>query len=189
MRAPLEASAPRAGGQGMTSQARSESEPRPGGKPPPASSGRAHARLVFNLGGILGGQLDGGRCEGYIGHLPVRIPASGAALTPDVVVVCTEPEFEESGSGFLLNPVVVVEIHSGALPPGGASDHTVLYEQVPSLREYLLVAADRVRVEHRFRRRTGGWGRKLWEASESLVPLDSIGCVLPLRDVYRGVLG
>jgi Uma2 family endonuclease len=173
----------------MTSQAKSGSERSHPPGPAVAADDRIRARLVFNVGSAIGAQLDTRRCQGYIGHLPLPVATTGVTLTPDIVVVCSAAELEASGTAALLDPVLVVQIVAAPKPAGGGIDPTVLYEQIPSLHEYLLVAAERRWVEQRVRSRHGGWQHTVREDPGAHVPLDSIGCILPLREIYKGVFG
>jgi hypothetical protein len=60
------------------------------------------------------------------------------------------------------------------------------YQTVPSLREYVLVAHDRVRVE-RYLRRDDGW--LYWSTTDidAVVDLASVGGAIPVREIYDRV--
>ena len=58
---------------------------------------------------------------------------------------------------------------------------------MPSLREYLLIAQDRVLVERFVRQDDGRWIFSEVTDLAAVLRLDSIGCELALADIYRGV--
>jgi Uma2 family endonuclease len=146
-----------------------------------------HGRIVLNIGAGLQAQLRGGPCEAFLSDLRVKIPRTDDYVYPDVVVVCGESEMEDEHDDSLLNPTLIVEVLS---PSTEAYDRTKKwdkYRRLPALREYLLVAQDRPRVE-RYTRQGGG----LWLFSETVgtdevLQLDSLGCTLALNDVYERV--
>ena len=60
------------------------------------------------------------------------------------------------------------------------------YQQVESLREYVLVSQDEVRVD-RYVRQDGGWLLTVYQRREDVLPLSSVGVEVPLRDIYARV--
>src|SRR4051812_12818052 len=72
---------------------------------------RAHNLIAGNIFRELGNQLRRRSCEIYAEAMRVRTPA-GLFAYPDVVVVCGEPQFDDSYFDTLLNPTVLVEVLS-----------------------------------------------------------------------------
>lgn len=62
-----------------------------------------------------------------------------------------------------------------------------LYRQLPSLREYLLVAQDRVSVEIYTPGDEGRWILRAYEDLGATVHLPSIGCELKVSEIYDGI--
>ena len=60
------------------------------------------------------------------------------------------------------------------------------YQQLTSLREYILVSQDEVRVEH-YRRQETQWKLTGFRSLENVLSLASVECELSLRDIYRQV--
>ena len=60
-----------------------------------AGASREHNQLVFNLAGLLHGQLRGSPYSAYINDTRVRSPATEAYFYPDLTVVCNDAEFED----------------------------------------------------------------------------------------------
>ena len=78
----------------------------------------------------------------------VQTSADDAYFYPDVVVVCGQQAFEDDGLDTLLNPIVIVEVLSPSTEAYDSGEKFRRYQQLASLREYVLVAQDSVRVEH-----------------------------------------
>jgi Uma2 family endonuclease len=71
--------------------------------------------------------------------------------SPDITVVCGEPQFHDEHRDVILNPTVIIEVLS---PTTGSSDRGekfARYRQTKSLTDYILIAQDRVSVEHYLR--------------------------------------
>ena len=79
---------------------------------------RAHNLIAMNVGSGLHDQLRRRSCEVYPSDMRVRVNATGLYTYPDVVVVCSKPEFADDAMdalGFGLDPVerVLPRISSG----------------------------------------------------------------------------
>lgn len=148
-----------------------------------------HNRLAANLALSLGLQLRGRPCELYIADMRVRVAATGLYTYPDVVVVCGEPRFADTELDTLLNPTLIVEILSPTTEATDRGRKFAHYRRLESLAEVLLIAQDRMAVEHYSRLPEGGW--HLLEAAglDDRVILPAIGCELPLSELYERVLG
>jgi Uma2 family endonuclease len=155
---------------------------------------RYHNRLAVNLAGILYPQLRGGPCELYIADMRVRVAATGLYTYPDLAVVCGEPRFDDAYLDTLLNPTLIFEILSPSTEATDRGRKFAHYQKVDSLAEVLLIAQDRVAVEHYSRQRPQppqpeviGWHLREATALEDRLSLPSIGCELPLAEVYERV--
>jgi len=148
---------------------------------------REHNLITFNIAGELRDQLKKRPCEAYINDMRVKSAEARSYHYPDIVVVCGTPQFEDAHVDTLLNPTLLIEVLSSsteAYDRGGKFAH---YRKISTLREYLLVAQDQPSIERYLRQ------GDVWVLSEALgldatVPLESINCVLSLREVYDKVL-
>ena len=131
-------------------------------------------------------QLIGHGCEIFTSDMRVRPSLGDAYFYPDVVVVCGEPEFEDDTFDTLLNPIVIVEVLSPSTEAYDRGEKFARYKHLTSLQEYVLVSQDKVSVEHH-RRHGTRWVLSHYRALEDVLRLPSIGCELPLRDIYARV--
>ena len=149
---------------------------------------RQHVRLVLNVAFALDRQLESRGCEVYASDMRVRIPAGNLYTYPDVAVACGEPHFDDADADTLLDPKLIVEVLSRSTADYDRGTKFVHYRTLPSLMEYLLIAQDRVHVEHFVRQADGQWLLFETEDLASILELPSLGCTLALRDVYRRVI-
>lgn len=151
-----------------------------------SGASREHNLIAGNVHGELRLQLRGRPCESYTSDMRVQAGASGLFAYPDVTVVCGEPRFLDKEVDTLLNPTVIVEVLSPsteAYDRGRKFEH---YRRLASLREYVLVAQDRVLVE-RYTRQGDNWLLTELSRLDGVLRLESIGCEIPLEAVYERV--
>ena len=146
----------------------------------------AHTRITADIVTELNNQLRGGKCEVISNDMRVKTSAKGAYFYPDVIVFCGEPEFEDNVFDTLLNPTLVIEVLSPSTEVYDRGEKFRHYQELASLREYVLVSQDRVRVEQ-YRLAKTQWVQTEFQAREDVLPVASIGCELPLQDIYRRV--
>ena len=127
-------------------------------------------------------------CLVYTSDMRVRPSPRDAYVYPDVVVVCGEPQFEDEAFDTLLNPIVIVEVLSPSTEAYDRGEKFTRYKQLPSLKEYVLVSQDNVHVEHH-RRHGAQWILSHYRTLEEVLPLSSIECEVPLRDIYARITG
>ena len=160
-----------------------------------SGASRAHNLITGNIFGELRTQLRSSRCETYMSDMRVSTPPTTSYFYPDVVVVCEEPRFEDDIFDTLLNPIILVEVLSPSTEAYDRGEKFAHYRQLASLQEYVLVAQDKILVEHYHRQekqRSTSVTPKDWiftdfqELEESL-PLTSIQCELSLREIYERV--
>ena len=146
----------------------------------------AHTRITADIVTELNNQLRGGECEVISNDMRVKTGPKGAYFYPDVVVFCGEPEVEDNVFDTLLNPILILEVLSPSTEVYDKGEKFRYYQELASLQEYILVSQDRVRVEH-YRLAKTQWVQTELYAIEDVLNLASIGCELPLQDIYRRV--
>ncbi|MGV3719987.1 MAG: Uma2 family endonuclease [Actinomycetota bacterium] len=146
----------------------------------------AHSTLCANLILEIGLALKGTPCAVKTSDLRISIPDAGLYTYPDVSVVCGEPEFSDEFLDTLLNPALLVEVLS---PSSEAYDRGVKfahYQRIASLKEYVLVAQDRVRVE-RYVREGEAWKYFRYEGLNAALTLCCVEDDIPLAALYERV--
>ncbi|RKU21277.1 hypothetical protein C6499_22220 [Candidatus Poribacteria bacterium] len=145
-----------------------------------------HTIITMNISGELYIQLKGTACTVHTNDMRVRTSPEISYFYPDILVVCDEPRFEDNAFDTLLNPIVLVEVLSPSTEAYDRGEKFEHYQQLTSLREYILVSQDEVRVEHHHQQRTE-WQPTEFRSLEDVLSLTSIDCELSLEDIYRRV--
>jgi Uma2 family endonuclease len=151
-----------------------------------SGASREHNLIASNLNREIGEQLKDRPCEVYTTDMRVRIP-SGLYTYPDVVVVCGDPKFEDDSVDTLLNPLVLIEVLSESTADYDRGTKFKHYRQISSLREYVLVDQTSAQIEHFTLGNDGAWKLTETKGLDATLILDSIGCRVPLSEVYRKV--
>lgn len=149
---------------------------------------REHNLINSNVNGELRSRLRGKPCETYSNDMRVQTNAPDYYY-PDTVVVCGKPEIIKlEGVDTLLNPTVVIEVLSKGTEAKDRGDKFFEYRSIPSLKDYILISQEKMRVEHYTRQTNDEWvlHRDLTSPDETLI-IDSIRCKLLLSEIYERV--
>jgi Uma2 family endonuclease len=152
-----------------------------------AGASTEHTLVKDNLARRAGMQLEDGPCLVMTSDQRVKIGATGLYTYPDLVIVCDEPQYEDDVFDTLLNPRVIVEVLSNSTESydrGAKFEH---YRQIPSLREYVLAAQDRVLLERYVRQPDESWLLTVFKESTRSFEFASVPVAIPIAAVYRRV--
>lgn len=148
-----------------------------------AGASWAHGMITGNCVRHLGNTLEETPCAAIPQDLRVRVPECSRYYYPDVVVVCGEPQFEDSHQDTLLNPTLIVEVLSPSTERMDRREKFDCYKMLASLMTYVLIAQDEPRVEC-FTRQPDGWRYDNAVGLDASVTLSAIGCTLRLSELY-----
>lgn len=154
-----------------------------------AGGGLVHSQITANVVATMGTALKGGPCRVYPSDLRIRIPRKVLWAYPDASVICGKPHVESiPGIGeTATNPQVIVEVLSPSTERFDRGDKFARYREIPSMRDYVLVAQHEPRVEVFSRSEDGAWSFLPVAAMEAPALVRSLGLELPLAEVYAGV--
>jgi Uma2 family endonuclease len=151
-----------------------------------SGASRKHNLVAGNIHSEIHNQLRNSPCEVYMGDMRVRTSPTGLYAYPDVVAVRGEPKFLDDELDTLLNPIFIVEVLSPSTEYYDKEGKFQHYGTLKSLKEYVLVAQDRILVERRARQGRN-WAITEYLNIEETLVLESIGCAIPLREIYAKV--
>lgn len=152
-----------------------------------AGASRAHNLIQLDTATSLNVQMRSRGCDVYPSDMRVKIGSLGIYTYPDITIVCGESELEDGEQDTLLNPTAIIEVLS---PSTERYDHDLKfrrYQLIPSLRHYLLIAQDEPRVEHYTIGQDGELGLRVYRTVATVVDLPTLGCRLPLAEIYARI--
>jgi Uma2 family endonuclease len=147
-----------------------------------------HNIIVTNIVSELRFQMKARPCVVYASDMKVRIDAADAGKYPDVLAVCGERQFYDDQRDVLLNPSLIVEVLSKSTEAYDRGEKFAIYRRLLSLREYVLVAQDRCRVELFSRQIDDRWLLTEYSEKGDVIAIESIDCTLRLSEVYDKVV-
>jgi Uma2 family endonuclease len=105
---------------------------------PASGASRYHNLITGNTAVTLHNQLRKRSYEVLMSLMRVRIGAH--FVYPDVVVVCDEPQLDDSELDTLLNPTLIIEVLSPSTEQYDRGRKFQLYRTLESLQAYVLIA-------------------------------------------------
>ena len=149
-----------------------------------SGASRNHDKIIYNIVRVIDPLLLDRPGDYFSASMRVR--AGVSCFYPDLTVVADEPRFEDDTFDTLVNPAILVEVLSPsteALDRGRKADE---YRRLASVTDYLLIAQDRVKVEH-WSRRGEAWTMVELGGIDDSIRLDALGLEITLRQVYAKV--
>lgn len=101
---------------------------------------------------------------------------------PDVFVACDKPD-----PYFRREPVLIIEVLSPSTERADRHEKLRVYQQIPTLREYVIVAQDKMLIELHRRIEGGEWTKEVYNQPDETIDLTSVGADFTLPEIYRGV--
>jgi Uma2 family endonuclease len=148
----------------------------------------SHARIEVNLIVSLRGRISDRGCEVFPANTRIKVPSMPPYRYGDLSALCGEAEFEEIGGvEVLINPALIIEVLSPSTEAYDRGDKFTHYKSIPSLAEYLLVAQHRPHISQFIRQPDGSWLNREFNDLAEAVKLASLGCDLPLSEVYQNL--
>jgi Uma2 family endonuclease len=152
-----------------------------------SGASRQHNRITVDVATLINVQLRGGPCELFSNDMRVKVNDNSLYTYPDVVVACGEARFEDAALDTLLDPTLIIEVLSDSTEKYDRGKKFAHYQRIASLKEYVMIAQDEARIECYTRLEDDRWMLSKVASLEEAMPLESIGCVLPLAEVYARV--
>ncbi len=150
------------------------------------NSNRMHNLIVSNITVAVGSRLGGNKAEIYVSNMRVQVNANRFSY-PSIVIVSGEPSFIDNKSDVLLNPTVVGEIYSTATSFHDKTEKLEAYLAMSSIREYLLVKEDEMRVEHYTKQNAKQWIYRIYNDKDEVVTIDALNCKVSMTEIYAQI--
>lgn len=151
-----------------------------------AGTNRTHNLIVTNLTVAVGSRMKSGKAEIYVNNMLVQLSPERFTY-PDVVIVNGDPSYIDKNEDVLLNPAIVVEVFSKNTNFSEKNEKLECYLAMPSVREYVSIKEDEMRVEHYTKQNAKQFIYRIYNDSDDFVSLDSINCKISVAEIYARV--
>ncbi len=146
-----------------------------------------HSLIAVNLVIELGLQLRAKPCRVYNSDMRLLVKRSGLYTYPDIMVICGKLEFVERRNDTVTNPLLIVEVLSESTREYDRGQKFLFYQQIPSLRDFVLVESESPHVEYYQRAEGDKWTVEILDGLDATVKLESLACEIPARQIYDKV--
>jgi len=145
-----------------------------------------HNRIVSNLTRALNLRMKGKSCDIFGSDQRVHVPANSLFTYPDLVIFCGQPTFYKDDMS-LTNPAVLVEVLSPTTKDYDRVTKLKLYQDIPSLQEYIVIDHQPFLVEHWKKQEERGWALEKYDQQTDHFLIRTINIEVPLEEVYRNI--
>lgn len=138
-----------------------------------------HNTITLNIASRLRALLAGGPCRVFMEA--VKVVPNAATMYPDVVVTC------RAGSGrsdVVPEPELVAEVLARSTQTFDRGPKLDAYQQIPSLKQYVLIAQDEVRVSV-YDRDDGSWRYRTLKDLDARPAFAVGGATMTLAEIYE----
>lgn len=146
-----------------------------------------HNEISGNIFAGLHARLRGKGCRPYGSDLRLRVKKPNLFTYCDTLVVCGKIEPAEESPHSVTNPRVIFEVLSKSTENYDRGQKWEFYQQLDSLQEYVLVSQDDAKIARYYRTPGGPWQYSLISGIDQVLALESLGCELPLSEIYDNV--
>ena len=154
-----------------------------------AMSGAAfhHNVIAMNISGTLYSALRNSDCMVFGSDMKIELDKARHYAYPDISAVCGEIEFAPGRNDTIVNPVLIIEILSESTQEYDRGLKFKAYQNIVSLKEYLLIDQYSCSVEHFFKNETGKWLSEIFDTPADTLKLRSVDAELSLSAIYHRV--
>jgi Uma2 family endonuclease len=139
-----------------------------------------HQRITGNVFAELRQHLKGTPCEAFQSDMKVRADKGNKYFYPDVVVCCNQ----DGNTDFTESPRLIVEVLSKSTRNFDKGLKRLVYQNIPSLEEYVVIEQDFVEIE--VFRKADGWKSTYYFLNDDIT-FTSIDLTLPVVEIYQRV--
>lgn len=144
-----------------------------------------HHDISFNVASALRARCAGTPCRTYTQVARVRTPR-GDMYVPDVMVACGA---RPAGAALHVDdPCALIEVLSPSTTRTDLSEKRTAYQEIPSLRAYLIVETQWRAVYRHWRDDEGTWHAETVAGASGVVPIPCpVHASLTFEEIYEGV--
>jgi len=142
-----------------------------------AGTSKNHQLLTGNVFAEIRNHLKGTPCLTFSSDIKIRLDKGNKFFYPDVVIACEK----ETDEYFVNSPRLIIEVLSDSTRKFDKDLKRKIYQNIPSLEEYVLIEQDHVEIE--ISRKAENWQSSYYFLGDE-VRFESIGLILPILEIY-----
>ena len=143
-----------------------------------------HNVVSRNILAELTNKLKGKPCQPYGSDVRIHIEKNSLFTYPDISVICGEHKSRNNDDFNILNPTVIFKIASRSTRNYDREAKFTLYRDIPTLKEYITVEPEEIRVEAFFINASGKWELNDLRSIDDTLHMPSIAASLTMKEIY-----
>ncbi|MEL6135584.1 MAG: Uma2 family endonuclease [Bacteroidota bacterium] len=145
----------------------------------------AHSELMINTASSLKQAVRGKGCKVYAETVSLEVAEGKKYYLPDVMLTCDARDHADR----LMKryPSLVAEVVSPSSTLRDREEKFAAYLKLSTIKYYLLIAQDQVRIEVFGKGTDKAWEFQYYEKMSEIIPLPHIGIELKVADIYEDV--
>lgn len=153
-----------------------------------AGASDAHTKVSLNMALLLKPHLRGLGCSIYLSDMKLSVNNNKAYFYPDVMVTC-EPSDQAAECNYIKHsPKLIIEVLSPSTEAKDRGRKFILYRQIASLEEYILIDPQSYYLEQYTRQSNDKWILQSYIGKKTNVYFKSIDLTCSMTDFYDDVL-
>jgi Uma2 family endonuclease len=151
-----------------------------------------HNSIALNLASALKNHLRGKGCKVFMADAKLGVSKNGPFHYPDVMVTCDSQDL--NARKIVYSPCLLVEVLSPGTEAFDRGDKFKHYRRIPTLKEYVLISAEKISVDYYCLNERGKWELTSYsldemntEAAEIEIDLTSVDFRFPISLLYEDV--
>jgi Uma2 family endonuclease len=150
-----------------------------------AGAGYNHNEIFSNFFGYLSYKLKGQKCKPYGSDKRLNIPENSLFTYPDISIYCKDA-VDSPYKDTAVNPTVIIEILSRSMGNYDHGEKFALYRGIPTLKEYILVDSETIRVEVFRINERSHWELEEYKKIEDILEVKTVQVSISLSEIYEG---
>lgn len=147
-----------------------------------AGAGERHNTIALNIATLLRQNTRGTECRSFIADMKLYLSDLDRFYYPDVLLTC---DVDDNHEYYKEKPCLIVEVLSPSTEGTDRREKLHAYQNIPSLKEYVMVAQDEQKVEL-YRRDGEIWQYFLLDKDDTL-ELECLDLALSMSAIYEDV--
>lgn len=146
-----------------------------------------HETIVGDSFFAIRSHLQKKSCRVFPSNLKIQSEATTLFTYPDLSIFCETLKPYQNRTDVATNPTVIIEVLSPSTQNYDRGDKFMLYRDLPSLKEYILISSTKILVEHYIKQADNRWQLTVYKRKEDLFTILSIDFTTEIGVFYENV--
>jgi Uma2 family endonuclease len=146
-----------------------------------------HNQIAGNIYATLNFAFRGKPYQAFATDQRLWIPKKRLHTYPDVMVIAGELQLQKGRKDTVTNPSLLIEVLSKSTADYDRGEKFAAYQTIPSFQEYLLVDQYSQQIAHYVKTSAKKWDFQVYDETDRVVQLATVGLEVPIGDIYDKV--